>query len=242
MRSLFSFPHWVALYLVAGFLCSLKAQSSGSAPSEIASSTVPVLDNAVAQERLEENWTDADVFGLRAFSEPLVAESKAGASVEEGGAFRAAVNVFLLTRQPESLEAFLRGWPQSRWAAALEHNLGLLKYKAGYFTAAMACWESSWQTARSSQDPRLHALANQSLAELAGMEARLGRIEMLRPLLGILTQREVDGSARQLLDTSSDALHEMEARPDQSFKCGPVCPGRCPQSARDSRRTGRCYS
>ena len=44
---------------------------------------------------------------------------------------------------------------------------------------------------------------------------------MLGPLLGILKEREVGGSARQMLGASADALHEMEARPDKSFKCGP---------------------
>jgi hypothetical protein len=166
------------------------------------------------------NWSDEDVFRLRTLGEPLVADSRVS-SEEERAAFSKAINAYLLNGQPENLEAFLRQWPESRWAAALEHNLGLLKYREGFFTAAMAYWKSAWERAKGSKDPRLHALANQSLAELAGMQARLGRIEVLRPLLGILKEREVGGSARQMLGTAADALHEMETRPDHSFKCGP---------------------
>ncbi|HEY5705897.1 MAG TPA: hypothetical protein VIS96_10020, partial [Terrimicrobiaceae bacterium] len=167
-----------------------------------------------------ENWSDADVFRLRAFAEPLVADSRV-ATEEERMAFSKAINACLLNGQPESLEAFVRQWPESRWGAALRHNLGLLRYREGFFTAAMDYWKSAWDRAKDSEDPRVRALANQSLAELAGMQARLGRIEVLRPLLSILEEREVDGSARQMLSTSADALNEMEHRPDQSFKCDP---------------------
>jgi len=208
----------LALGLVVAAHFTLNAQTPGTSLSEMA--PAPRVYYEVQKERLSENWTDGDVFGLRAFAEPLVAEPIA-ASVEENAAFFAAINAFLLLGQAESLEGFLREWPGSRWAAALEHNLGLLKYLDGYFTAAMGYWKSAWDLAKDSKDPRLRALANQSLAELAGMQARLGRIEVLRLLLGILEEGEVGGSARQMLGTSADALHEMESRPDQSFKCGP---------------------
>jgi hypothetical protein len=52
------------------------------------------------------------------------------------------------SKQPEVLEGFLRAWPKSRWAAALEHNLGILRYQAGYFTAAMGFWQSAWERAK----------------------------------------------------------------------------------------------
>ena len=183
-------------------------------------SSTQTFESDVLKERLPENWIDADVFSLRAFAEPLVAESRVP-SEEERAAFSNAINDYLADKQSERLEDFLRDWPESRWAAALEHNLGLLKYREGFFTAAMSYWKRAWDRAKNSKDPKLHALANQALAELAGMQARLGRIEVLRPLLGILKEREISGSARQMLGTSADALHEMEIRPDQSFKCGP---------------------
>jgi RHS repeat-associated protein len=212
---------FLAAFLVAKRLPEASAQISGPAVSEIASdSTTPAIWSEVPTERLPDNWSDADLFRLRAFAEPLVADSRV-ASEEERAAFLEAINDYLTDKGSGRLEGFLRDWPQSRWAAALEHNLGLLRYREGFFTAAMAYWESAWNRVKDSKDPRLHALANQSLAELAGMLARLGRIEVLRPLLGSVEQREVGGSARQMLSTSADALHEMETRPEKSFKCGP---------------------
>jgi hypothetical protein len=83
---------------------------------------------------------------------------------------------FLLSGQAESLEGFLRDWPGSRWAAALSHNLGLLKYEAGFFTAAKEYWKRSWELARGSKDPRMRALAHQSVAQLARMHARRCRL------------------------------------------------------------------
>ncbi|HEY5706535.1 MAG TPA: hypothetical protein VIS96_13265 [Terrimicrobiaceae bacterium] len=175
----------------------------------------------VRGEHLSENSTDAEVFALRAFSEPLVADPSELASTEENAAFFGAIGAYMLSKQPEVLEGFLRAWPQSRWAAALEHNLGILRYQAGYFTAAMGYWQSAWNRAKDAKDPRVRAVANQSVARLAGMYARLGRIETLRPLLNGLKGRKIGGSAEQIVSTSWDALRAMEARPDDSFKCGP---------------------
>jgi hypothetical protein len=73
----------------------------------------PFLRSPVANESLPENWNDADVFGLRALAEPLVAEPVA-ASAEENAAFFAAINAFLLSGQAESLEAF---WASGRATA-----------------------------------------------------------------------------------------------------------------------------
>ncbi len=50
---------------------------------------------------------------------------------------------------------------------------------------------------------------------------RLGRIETLRPLLSGLKGRNIGGSAEQIVSSSWEALGAMEARPDDSFKCGP---------------------
>jgi hypothetical protein len=85
----------------------------------------------------------------------------------------------------------------------------------------MGYWKSAWNRGKDAKDPRLRAVANQSVARLAGMYARLGRIETLRPLLTSLKGRNIGGSAEQIVSTSWDALRAMDARPDDSFKCGP---------------------
>jgi hypothetical protein len=221
MKLLPPFFSFLAALLLLGVHSVASAESSEPPPAEALSGpAIAPVGSEIPKEHLPENFTDADVFRLRAFSEPLVADRRV-AFEEERAAFLKAINDYLSDKGSERLEEFLRDWPESRWTAALEHNLGLLKYREGFFTAAMSYWQNAWERAKDSEDPRLRALANQALAELAGMQARLGRIEVLRPLLGILKEREVGGSARQMLGTSADALHEMENRPDQSFKCGP---------------------
>ena len=193
MKLLLPFFGSLAAFLI-GIEPAPSAESSEPPPAELlSSSTITPISGGIPRERLPENWSDADVFGLRAFAEPLVADSRV-ASEEEHSAFSKAIDEYLLDPQPEILEGFLRDWPESRWAASLEHNLGLLRYREGFFTAAMSYWQSAWDRAKDSDDPRLRALGNQSLAELARIQARLGRIEELKPLLRGVNRREAGGS------------------------------------------------
>jgi hypothetical protein len=210
-------PIAIACFLAAFLVAKASAQISGPGLSKIASdsTTAQALTSEVPTECLRANFSDADVFRLRAFAEPLVADTK-GASEEERAAFFRAINGYLLDKRPEGLESFLRAWPQSRWAAALSHNLGIVKYQEGYFTAAIEYWKSSWELARDSKDPRLRALGHQSVAELAKMQARLGRIEELKPLLGGLSKSQAGGAARQMLESSAEALQRMETQPGGS--------------------------
>jgi YD repeat-containing protein len=120
----------------------LTANAQTAVSDEALDSRSQVIESEAPKERLSENWSDEDVFRLRTLGEPLVADSRVS-SEEERAAFSKALNAYLLNGQPENLEAFLRQWPESRWAAALEHNLGLLKYREGFFTAAMAYWKSA---------------------------------------------------------------------------------------------------
>ena len=214
-------PFFSFLALLIGVQSAGSAESSEQPPAELLSGTAgQAIASEVPTERLAENFSDADVFRLRTFAEPLVADSRV-ASEEERAAFLKAINDYLSDKGSERLEEFLRDWPESRWAAALEHNLGLLRYRDGFFTAAMSYWQNAWGRAKDSEDPLLRALANQSLAELARMQARLGRIEELKPLLQGVNRREAGGSARQMLEASAEALHRMENNPSESFKCGP---------------------
>ena len=209
----------IAFVLASTIHLTLNAQSSD--PVQTPDSTAV---RGSIKEVLGPGWTDADVFALRAFSEPLVAASMAASSAENA-AFFTAINAFLATGESESLEAFVNMYPSSRWAAAISHNLGILKYRDGFFTAAIDYWKKSWRLAQGSNDLHLRALAQQSVAQLSKMYARLGRIEELKPLLQGLNTDAAGGSARQMLESSSEALHEMEKNPSGSFKCGPFALG-----------------
>jgi hypothetical protein len=116
-----------ALHLLALGILTAAPLKSNAQPVELPDSEAELealASGEVRSERLSAGWTDAEVFGLRAFSEPLVADPSEVSSTEENAAFVGAIGSYLLFRQPEVLEGFLRVWPQSRWATALEHISG----------------------------------------------------------------------------------------------------------------------
>jgi len=87
VKFLLSVFRFLALVLVATIEFTASAQSSESPLSKIVSDSTPIaIGSEVPKERLPQNWSDADVFGLRTFAEPLVAQSRV-ASEEECIAF-----------------------------------------------------------------------------------------------------------------------------------------------------------
>ncbi len=168
-------------------------------------------------EKLGATFSDADVFGLRTFAEPLVPTSATG-KAEEDAALGTAVNAYLASGSMESLDGFLTAWPDSRWAAALEYNLGLLRYTAGYFTRAEAHWKRAWELARGGNEQEVRALANQALAQMVRLQSRLGQKDELKPLLSGAESREIGGSARQMIDAARGTLYGLEHRSADNSK------------------------
>ena len=64
----------LALAMTATMILTASAQTAFS--NEAFDSPARDIESEVAGERLKENWSDADVFGLRTFAEPLVADPK----------------------------------------------------------------------------------------------------------------------------------------------------------------------
>ena len=118
MKLLLPFFGSLAAFLI-GIEPAPSAESSEPPPAELlSSSTITPISGGIPRERLPENWSDGDVFGLRAFAEPLVAESRV-ASEEEHAAFSRAINAFLLwIPRLRVWKASCATWPGSRWAAA----------------------------------------------------------------------------------------------------------------------------
>jgi len=177
--------------------------------------------------RLGPDFTDAEVFDLAVFEEPLVPLEGVKESPEERTAFAAAVGAFQTSVEAERgdleiLEGFLAQFPESRWRPALEMNLGLWRYGRGYFSRAISHYENVFRLARDDDSPRVKALADRALAERALMAARLGRVDEADALRQEAVGRKPAGRAAQMVELLRFPVGTMQAaEPGEAFKCGP---------------------
>jgi YD repeat-containing protein len=136
-----------------------------------------------------------------------------------------------------TLEGFLKDHPHSPWAGSVRLNLGLLYHHYGRFTESIANFKQSWELMRDSQEPRVKALADRALGELAISLAHWGRYEELEPLLKQVRKRSVTGPATELLSAARDGLYGMKTDVGHSFLCGPYAlRGVCRALDKDSKQ------
>ena len=122
------------------------------------------------------------------------------------------------------VKQFLTNYPHSHWALALWLDLGSTYRRAGYWTRALDAWEQAWIVGKSAEEPKARALADLAVAELAELNARLGRYERLAPLFAELdaSHRTLHGSAADKLAGARQGLWMMDHQPDRAFRCGPM--------------------
>lgn len=165
----------------------------------------------------------AELSAFRGLIEPLRPVSSASTEGEQAE-LGTAINVWLARSTSDdfsALEAFVASHPDSVWTPSLLLNLGRYFYQTGYFSKALAAWESAWKKTRSWPTPAAVDIANASVAEMAVMLARIGRKEELADLLESVSDRTFQGSTRVLIERAREGLWNMEQRPEISFKCGP---------------------
>jgi RHS repeat-associated protein len=129
------------------------------------------------------------------------------------------------------LEAFLTHHPSSAWAPSLRANLGAIHYGDGFFSKALSQWEAAWEAVRDSSDPAGRRVADYALGEYLRMNARLGRHDVLEPLLAEVQGRDVSGPATSLLQGAREGLWLMRNRPETAFRCGPMAVARIWETA-----------
>ncbi|HEY5793055.1 MAG TPA: cysteine peptidase family C39 domain-containing protein, partial [Chthoniobacterales bacterium] len=190
------------------------APGTGEEGAETPPSDPPVV------ARLADGCTDEDVFHIGLFYEPLVPVG-GKASEQERKDFQETINAFSLSQSLELLDGFLERWPESRWRAGLEYQLGTRRYEGGYFTPALAHWQKAWELSKEGREDKVHAFADQAYARLLHLNSALGRMEVLEPLLQAEKERTFLGSAWPRVQAAEGALGEMKNRPDFCFKCGP---------------------
>lgn len=168
--------------------------------------------------------TAEDFFRARIFEEPLVPLGPEPTPAENAD-FAAALIEYAGCGSPDdfsALEAFLDAHPASPWYGALLTNLGLICYRRGHYSRALQAWRGAWAVARKVTDPGQKPLADRAVGELAYMLARLGRVSELQALLHAVQRRTFSGPSTEKIAGARAGLAEMLARPEVSFRCGPL--------------------
>ena len=157
------------------------------------------------------------------FAEPLVATGPTYPAEDE--ALARAVAVYEKRARPDdfsSLTGFLRAYPSSAWRAAVLTDLGIDYLHYGYFSRALAAWESAWRERTTVTGNRAEALVDRALGELVRLTAALGHKERLEALLTEIGGRPVSGPATELVQQGREALWVMNTDPKHLYLCGPT--------------------
>jgi hypothetical protein len=104
---------------------------------------------------------------------------------------------------------------------AVETDLGIGYYHAGYFSRAFAAWEQAWQAGRNATEPQAKALADRAAGELARMHARVGHADELDKLFAEIGARQVSGPATEMITGAHEGLWMFRHDPGVSYLCGP---------------------
>ena len=192
-------------------------------PTVIVNRTVPQVQGPTGFQ-LSENPADRDITDCGLFSEPLVPMTSLAMGVDNRE-LSIALHHYASRKDADDVSAltsFCADHPDSRWRVGVLFNLGKIYYFQGYYSKALTTWDEAWNEGKSVTEVGAAALVNQTLAQLARMNARIGRTIRLAELLKESDSRKIIGSAAQVLNNLKDALVLMETDPGHSFLCGPL--------------------
>jgi RHS repeat-associated protein len=120
-----------------------------------------------------------------------------------------------------ALENYVSRYPSGPWTPGLRITVGVQCYHQGRFSEALDSFEKAWMGLKDSKDPKAIDASVNAAAELAGLYARLGRIEELRGVLKELDGRPISGVNTEKVRMAAEGLQSMTTMPEFSFKCGP---------------------
>lgn len=168
--------------------------------------------------------SDAEIKMARVFLEPLIpltGQPTAG----ENKALANALLSFKSKKDPDDvsdLTKFLVDYPKSRWSASLECNLAGTRFATGYVSEALKYWTSAWEQAKDEKGIAQRAIADEALAQIVVMNARLGRSGEVEQYLALANGRSLTGSVEERVNAAKLSLAKMRAMPEESFRCGPL--------------------
>jgi hypothetical protein len=119
------------------------------------------------------------------------------------------------------LQAFLAAHPNSNWNAAINLNLGLGYYHAGYYSRVFTYFEKSWQLGRNVTTPQAHLMIDRAVGEIAQMHAKLGHAKELQALFAEMGDRPIGGPGTEMIQGAHDGLGSFLHDYKHSYLCGP---------------------
>ncbi|MGF1483185.1 MAG: RHS repeat-associated core domain-containing protein [Opitutales bacterium] len=177
----------------------------------------------VANRALSAQPSDKELQALAFFNEPLQPLSGESPAAETA-ALVAALKAYQEGQRSEDVSGFvefIEAFPESRWLASLELNLGRIAYDTGYFSKALDFWFSAWERSRQAQSKVGVRIANLAIAEYALMNARIGRKDELERVFAMVEGREFQGNARIIIESAQEGHFAMVNEPGVAFRCGP---------------------
>lgn len=120
------------------------------------------------------------------------------------------------------LLAFIALHPNSNWNAALYTNIGLGYYHSGYYSRAFPAFEQAWKLGREANDPQARRLIDRAVAELAKMNARVGREKEMKAVLADIGKRPVGGPAVDILQGVREVVWGINNKVGFAYLCGPM--------------------
>ncbi|HSH93313.1 MAG TPA: RHS repeat-associated core domain-containing protein [Roseimicrobium sp.] len=218
--------------LFAGFLCTpaMAADEPVSRPEPVITpldvkAVTAVRGDALVNPDLAftDAPTDLELSTARVFVEPLI-PTQGDLVAEENQALAKALVAFKAGKKATAIKPlvqFIRKYPDSRWRAALELNLGLLRYQTGYFSEALAYFESAWNRSKNETSDEAMAMAGRAYSELVFLNAKVGRFDEMKSRFDEAADRDFKGSSAMQVRGAHEGFAMMTEHPERAFKCGP---------------------
>jgi len=199
--------------------------TSSNAPA-LAKALVPVLTQPSRSLAFSTSPSDSEIIAARLFEEPLAPLRGDQVADENTELAKALVAFSQATEKLSLLTSYIEAHPDSRWKPALLVNLGLLYRSHGYWSKALAAWETAWPLLKTETTPSLKNIGDRALGELAQLHSRLGHFDRLESLFKDIEDRDVQGSGTERIAGARSGLWLMKNQPGEAFRCGPLAVAR----------------
>ncbi len=185
----------------------------------------PVVNKTRPVLKFSQNPSDDEIKCSHVFIEPIIPLSNVKTNLTENKILAFDLMYFQNKQEEKglnSLDSFIKKYPDSKWTPSLEVQLASIYFIQGYFTKAMAYWLDAFNKAHNDKSIDMKHLANEAISKLLIMNCRIGRIDEIKKLLALCNGRRFSGSSAARLKTAKASLWAMTHSPSTSFECGPL--------------------
>jgi RHS repeat-associated protein len=210
---------WLRIVQISAALGLAQMTIGADLASKVPSLPIPAAPSAVSVDSSPSmRINQMSVFDTPLFATSAPTDTESLVLIDSLEKFRARA----VRDDFSELENFLRNFPDSAWAISLRTVLGGEYYRTGHYSKAIDSYKAAWELGKGFTNEVPVSLANEAVAELGLMYARLGRMEEIAQLLAEVEGRVFRGAAAAHIQGARDGLWSMEHRPGTSFRCGPL--------------------